>query len=71
MPQIHFTVTEKAAAYLRWYARNVLFEKSANAAARHMMLHRLEGLRHENRKSEPGHDDLIYDKTESDDENED
>ena len=33
MPVIKFTVTDEAAAYLRWFARNVLFE--SNDLARH------------------------------------
>ena len=60
LAQIQFTITEEAAAYLRWYARNILFEKSdnANAAARHLMMKQLEQLRRENRRNEPNPDDL-------------
>jgi hypothetical protein len=60
MAQIQFTITEEAAAYLRWYARTILFEKSdnANAAARHLMLSRMEQLRRETRHNEPSSDDL-------------
>lgn len=58
MPQIRFSVTHEAAAYLRWVARNILFEKSENDAARHLMMYRLEQIRHEHRRDEPGPEDL-------------
>lgn len=58
MPQIRFTVTGKAAAYLRWLAKNVLFEGSENDAARHLMMVQLEKTRREHRKDEPAPEDL-------------
>ncbi len=58
MPQIQFTVTEEAAAYLRWYGREILFEKSENLAARHLMMHRLEEIRRQHRRDEPSPADL-------------
>ena len=58
MPQIKFTVTEEAAAYLRWLARNVLFEKTENDAARHLMMVQIEKTRREHRKDEPSPEDL-------------
>ena len=60
MPQIQFTVTEEAAAYLRWYARTILFEKAdnGNAAARHLMMARLEQIRRDRNPSEPSTQDL-------------
>ena len=59
MPQIKFTVTDEAAAYLKWLARNILFEKSEDGAARHLMMHRLEETRRQYRREEPGPDDLV------------
>ena len=72
MPQVQFTITEEAAAYLRWYSRNILFEKSdnANAAARHLMLSRLEQMRREKRRDEPGPDDLAVPESTSEGEGE-
>ncbi len=58
MPQIQFTVTKEAAAYLRWYAREILFEKSENQVARHFMIHRLEEVRRQHRRDEPSPADL-------------
>ncbi|MCH7794378.1 MAG: hypothetical protein IH900_04460 [Proteobacteria bacterium] len=58
MPQIKFSVTNEAAAYLRWFARNILFESSENQAARHLMMTRLEETRRQYRRDEPGPDDL-------------
>jgi hypothetical protein len=58
MPQIKFTVTAEAEAYLRWYARTILFEKTADNAARHLMMHRLEQVRRDGRRNEPSADDL-------------
>ena len=56
MPQISFSVTDEAAAYLRWLARNILFEKTENLAARHLMMYRLEEMRRQFRRDEPGPD---------------
>jgi hypothetical protein len=58
MPQIKFTVTAEAAAYLRWLARNILFEKTENDAARHLMMKQLEQARRVYRKEEPSPEDL-------------
>ena len=58
MPQISCSVTDEAAAYLRWLARNILFERSEHLAARHLMMHRLEETRRQYRRDEPGPDDL-------------
>jgi len=58
MPQIRFTITDEAVAYLRWLARNVLFEKTEHDAARHLMMSRLEQTRRKHRKDEPSPDDL-------------
>ncbi len=58
MPQIKFSVTNEAAAYLRWYARNILFESSENQAARHLMMVRLEEVRRQYRRDEPSPNDL-------------
>ena len=59
MPQIRFTVSDAAIAYLRWLARNILFEKSEHDAARHLMMHRLEKTRRQHRRDEPSPDDLV------------
>lgn len=58
MPQIQFSITEEAAAYLRWYARQILFEKTEDLAARHLMMYRLEEIRQQHRRDEPSPDDL-------------
>ncbi len=58
MPQLRFSVTDEAAAYLRWLARNILFEKSEHDAARHLMMYRLEETRRQYRRDEPGPEDL-------------
>jgi len=59
MAQISFTVTEEAEAYLLWYARNMIFEKTASVAARHLMMHRLAEVRASRRPSEPSPEDLV------------
>lgn len=56
--QIRFTVTAEAAAYLRWYARTILFEADENDAARHFMMKQLEATSRFYRKEEPGPEDL-------------
>ena len=56
--QIKFTVTGHAAAYLRWFAKNILFEENEHLAARHLMLTRLEEVRRIHRKDEPSENDL-------------
>ena len=58
MATIKFTVTEEAEAYLLWYARNIIFEDTASLAARHMMMTRLEQVRHQRRPQEPAPEDL-------------
>ena len=58
MPQIQFTVTDEAVAYLKWLARNVLFEKSEHMEARHLMMSRLEETRRQYRRDEPSPDEL-------------
>lgn len=57
--QIRFTVSDEAAAYLRWVARNILFEKSEHEAARAFMMHRLEEVRRQHRRDEPAAEDLM------------
>ena len=52
--QLKFTVSNEARAYLRWYARNILFEETEDLAARHLMMRGLEIMRREYRGSEPG-----------------
>jgi len=56
--QIKFTVSEQSAAYLRWVAKNILFETTEHEAARHLMMTRLEELRRAYRKDEPSPEDL-------------
>lgn len=56
--QIKFTVTDQAAAYLRWFAKNILFESTENDAARHLMMSKLEDTRRLHRKDDPGPEDL-------------
>lgn len=58
MPQIKFTVSDEAVAYLRWFARNILFEKTEGDAARHLMMKQLEEIRRAHRKDEPSPEDL-------------
>jgi hypothetical protein len=56
--QVKFTVTAEAVAFLRWYARNILFEDSAHDAARHLMMRQLERIRRAHRKEDPTPEDL-------------
>jgi hypothetical protein len=56
--QIRFSVSKEAAAYLRWYAKNVLLEDSEHSAARHLMQAQLEQMRRAHRKDEPAPGDL-------------
>lgn len=56
--QIKFTVTDHAAAYLRWLAKNILFEATEHDAARHLMMTKLEEQRRLYRRDEPSQDDL-------------
>lgn len=58
MPDIKFTVSEQAEAYLEWMAREILFVKTANAAAKHLMMCQLEQVRRTYRKHEPTPGDL-------------
>ncbi len=58
MGQICFSVSGEAEAYLKWYARNILFEKTEALAARHLMMHRLEEIRRERHPNDPAPEDL-------------
>jgi hypothetical protein len=58
MTQLKFTVSPEAIAYLRWYAKNILLEKTADDAARHLMMKQLEETRRAYRKDDPTPDDL-------------
>ena len=40
--QIKFTVSWEAVAYLRWFAKTILFEGTEDDAARHLMMKQLE-----------------------------
>ena len=51
--QLKFSVTDEAAAYLRWLARHVLLLKSEHDAAKHLMETRLEEIRRQHRHDEP------------------
>jgi len=57
--QIKFTVSKEAAAYLRWYANNVLMEETEDDAARHLMMKQLEKIRRTYRKDDPMPADLM------------
>lgn len=57
--QIKFTVSKEAAAYLRWYAKNILMEETEDDAARHMMMKQLEKMRRAHRKEDPQAADLM------------
>jgi hypothetical protein len=56
--QIKFTVPDATIAYLRWLAKNILFEDDENGAARHLMMKQLEETRRNNRSSEPTADEI-------------
>ncbi len=56
--QIRFSVSNEAAAYLRWLAKNILLEDSEHQAARHLMLKQLEEMRRAHRKDDPTLADL-------------
>ena len=45
MAEIKFTVAGDAETYLRWYAREMLFLKTANAAAKFLMMESLRRVR--------------------------
>jgi hypothetical protein len=53
MPQIRFTVSKEAAAYLRWYAKTILLADTEHDAAKHLMSHRLERVRRKHRRDDP------------------
>lgn len=57
--QVKFTISEQAAAYLRWFAKNILFESTEHDAARHLMMAKLEEIRRLYRKEEPSLEDLV------------
>ena len=65
MPQIKFSVSDEAVAYLKWLARNIFFVKTEHEAAKQLMMHRLEESRRLHRRDEPGPDDLAVEKTSS------
>lgn len=56
--QIKFTVTKEAAAYLRWFAKNVLIEEDEHDAARHLMMKELEKTRRAHRGDDPALADI-------------
>lgn len=56
--QIKFTVTDEAARYLHWFARNIIFEKTAHDGARHMMMIQLEKARRKYRREDPAPENL-------------
>ncbi len=45
MAEIKFSVPGDAETYLRWYAREILFVKTANAAAKFLMTDSLRQIR--------------------------
>jgi hypothetical protein len=51
--QIKFTVSLEAVAYLRWFAKTILFEATEDDAARHLMMKQLELERRAHRKDDP------------------
>lgn len=57
--QIKFTISKDAAAYLRWYARNILMEETEDDAARFLMMKQLEKVRRAHRKDDPAAADLL------------
>jgi hypothetical protein len=57
--QIKFTVTKETAAYLRWFARHILFEDGHDAAARHLMMKQLERTRRKYRRDESNPTDVL------------
>lgn len=59
MPLIKFSISDEAAAYLRWLARNILFVKSEDAAAKHLMAVQLGKTRRKYRREEPAPEDLV------------
>lgn len=67
MAEIKFTITKQAEAYLNWMAREILFVKTANTAAKHLMMCQLEGVRRKHRKDEPGAADLGLPESTADD----
>ncbi len=58
MPQIKFTLSKEAAAYLRWFARTILLEDTEHDAARHLMMMQLEKMRRAHRGDDPSLNDL-------------
>jgi hypothetical protein len=50
---VKFTLSKEAVAYLRWYAKTVLLEETAEDAARHLLLKQIEAIRREHRKDDP------------------
>ena len=53
MGQIQFTVSDETDAYLKWLAKEILFESTASKAARHIFLKGLEETRRSGRHQEP------------------
>ncbi len=58
MPQIKFTVSDEAVAYLRWLAKHVLSEKNEHDAARHLMMRQFEKTRRKDRPGGPTSDEI-------------
>lgn len=67
MPEIRFSLNASAAAYLEWYARNILFEKTGDLAARHLVMKAIEGMRREHYRDEPLFDTVPNSKPEDKD----
>lgn len=55
---IKFTISQEAAAYLQWLAKNVIPEETPDLVARHLVMRQIEKMRREHRKDEPGLPDL-------------
>ena len=55
---VKFTVSQDAAAYLQWLAKNVVPEETPDLVARHLVMKQIEQMRRDHRKEEPSLGDL-------------
>lgn len=51
--QTKFTLSEDARCYLEWLAQEVLFVKTGNEAAKHLVVRQIEVMRREHRQFDP------------------
>ena len=59
MAQVRFTVSDEAAAYLRWLGDEIVLEKTIDSVAKHILMQAISDIRRENKDREPNLAELL------------